>query len=76
MQTTDTVASIQTYKLWFGLKHEHMIGRHVREVLGDEVWEKVSPHMGLALSGERVSYEEELLYQHGSPRWVTCQLHA
>ena len=60
----------QTYKLWFGLKHEHMIGRHVREVLGDKVWEKVYPHMGLALSGERVSYEEELLYQHDSPRWV------
>ena len=47
----------QTYKLWFGLKHEHMIGRHVREMLGDKVWEKIHPYMELALSGERVSYE-------------------
>ena len=62
-----------TYELWFGLKQEDIVGRHVREVLGETVWEKAHPHMDRALKGEKVSYELELSdlpHQHASPRWV------
>ena len=60
----------QTYELWFGLKERQILGKHVRELLGDEVWEKIRPYMELAMSGERVSYEQELLYRYGGSRWV------
>jgi PAS domain S-box-containing protein len=62
-----------TYELWFGLKQEDIVGRHVREVLGEVVWEKVHQYMERALKGERVFYELELsepLHQHATPRWV------
>ena len=60
----------QTYELWFGLKQEYIIGKHVREVLGETAWQRVCPYMERALSGEQVFCEEELLYQRGGPRWV------
>ena len=60
----------QTYERWFGQKQENIIGKHVREVLGETAWQRVCPYMERALSGEQVFYEEELLYQRGGPRWV------
>ncbi len=60
----------QTYEQWFGLKQEHMVGRHVREVFGEVAWDKARPYMELAVGGEEVFYEQELLFQHGGPRWV------
>jgi PAS domain S-box-containing protein len=60
----------QAYELWFGLKKEEIVGRHVREVLGEAVWEKVHPYVELVMAGERVFFEQELPYKHGSPRWV------
>ncbi|MGO9377018.1 MAG: PAS domain S-box protein [Dissulfurispiraceae bacterium] len=66
-----------TYELWFGLKQEDIIGKHVREVLGEMVWEKVHPHMDRALKGEKVYYELELsdpLHHHATSRWVNVSL--
>lgn len=59
----------RTYELWFGLARNQVVGRHVQDVLGAEAWEHVRPRMERALSGEAVSYEEELPYQSGA-RWV------
>jgi PAS domain S-box-containing protein len=36
----------ETYERWLGLKQEHILGRHVREVLGQMAWEKVRPIYG------------------------------
>ena len=62
------------YELWFGLKQEDIVGRHVREVLGETVWERVRPYMDRALKGERVFYELELLdllHKNETPRWAS-----
>ena len=60
----------RTYEQWFGLNQEHIVGKHVREVLGETVWQKLRPYMELALSGEQVFHEDEFFYQHGGSRWV------
>lgn len=60
----------QTYQRWFGRTPEQIRGRHVREVLGEAAWQKVQPYMARALAGEQVSYEQELPYAGGGPRWV------
>jgi PAS domain S-box-containing protein len=62
-----------TYELWLGLKQGDIIGRHVREVLGEAVWEQVRNYMERALRGEQVSYEQELselLHQRATPQWA------
>lgn len=64
----------QTYHRWFGRPTEQLFGQSVREVVGEAAWEKVRPWMERAMAGEAVSYEEELPYAVGGPRWVSVNL--
>ncbi len=59
-----------TYRSWFGLEPEQIVGRTVQEVFGDAIWEAVRPSMERALGGEAVTFEQELTYRNGGPRWV------
>ena len=45
------------YADWFGTVREGVVGRAIRDVVGDEVYTDISRHVHLALKGERVSYE-------------------
>lgn len=58
------------YEKWFGHSVDQVMGRHVREVLGEAAWQNVRPLMERALAGETVTYEQELPYEGGGPRWV------
>ena len=58
------------YTQWFGLPRNHIIGKPVREVLGEEAWTAVGPRMEEAFSGRTVEYEAEARYQHGDTRWI------
>jgi PAS domain S-box-containing protein len=46
-----------SYESWFGLRSEEFIGRHVREVIGEEAYERVRPFVERALNGEHVEFE-------------------
>jgi PAS domain S-box-containing protein len=59
-----------SYLKWFGLSREEIIGKPVREVLGEEAWSAVGPHIEAALAGEKVDYESEVNYQRGGKRWI------
>ena len=45
------------YADWFGRPKEEVLGRSIRDVVGDEVYTDISQHVHLALKGQRVSYE-------------------
>jgi len=45
------------YAEWFGYTKETVLGRSVREVMGDEVYTDISAHIRQGLKGQRVSYE-------------------
>jgi PAS domain S-box-containing protein len=45
------------YADWFGSVKEGVVGRSIRELVGDEVYTDISHHVHLALTGQRVSYE-------------------
>lgn len=60
----------RAYERWFGHPAKEIEGRAVREVLGDEVWEKVAPNLRRALAGESLEYEAELPFKNGGSRWV------
>ena len=48
------------YTIFFGQEISQLRGAHVREVLGDQAYQKTRPHIEAALRGERQSYEYEL----------------
>lgn len=60
----------QTYQIWFGRPVNQIIGKHVREVLGEAAYQIVLPQMRRALSGERVRYESQIPYQDGGTRYI------
>ena len=45
------------YVNWFGLAHEEIIGRHVREILGEATYESVLPEIEKALAGRQTVFE-------------------
>jgi PAS domain S-box-containing protein len=60
----------ESYLKWFNLSREEIIGKPVWEVLGEEAWSEVRPHMEAGLAGETVEYETELNYQRCGKRWI------
>ena len=59
-----------SYLKWFDLSREDIIGKPVREVLGEEAWSAVGPPIEAALAGETVDYESEVNYRRGGKRWI------
>jgi PAS domain S-box-containing protein len=58
------------YEQWFGRPAGEIIGRHIREVLGDAVYSAIAPHVRAALAGHRVTFDSALVYGDGTPRYV------
>lgn len=48
-----------------------MVGRTIREVIGEEAYAVVGPQIRQALQGRRVDFEVEIPYRAGA-RWMAC----
>ncbi|CAD6877000.1 PAS domain S-box protein [Methylomonas fluvii] len=59
-----------TYEHWFGISPEQVIGRSVPDILGGAAWDMVRPYLERALTGEPVSFDQQIPYGNGKPRWV------
>ncbi len=59
----------QAYAEWFG-PNTRILGRHVREVLGESAYSSIKHHIEAALQGQTVSYEVQLNYTHIGLRWI------
>jgi PAS domain S-box-containing protein len=58
------------YLEWFGLRGESARGRHLREVVGVEMYEQNLPHLERALRGERQRFERNVVDASGRKRHV------
>lgn len=54
-----------TYLEKFGLKEKQIVGHHIREIIGQESFEKASPHIEKVMNGEEVHYREHYNYPNG-----------
>lgn len=59
------------YEKIFKRSAETIRGRHVRELLGEEGFERIRPYMEGALRGERINYEDDVTFPNGE----VCTLH-
>ena len=50
----------QAYWVWFGVHPDALIGHHIRELLGDKLFEMNRPHIEAALRGEPQTFEREV----------------
>ena len=56
----------ESYRRAFGCTAERIRGKHIREVLGVAGWESVRPHLTRALSGEPVTFDNQMRLQNGA----------
>ncbi|MEP6965027.1 MAG: PAS-domain containing protein, partial [Polaromonas sp.] len=62
------------YADWFGCPKEEVLGRSIRDMVGDEVYTDVSNHVHLALTGQRVSYEYAMRRPGGGVVYARSEL--
>jgi PAS domain S-box-containing protein len=58
------------YEEWFGMSKSEIIGKHVREVLGDAAYNRIEKYIEQASSGHPVSFENNIPYLYGGNRWA------
>lgn len=49
-----------------------MLGKHIRDVLGESAYAQIQDRVEAALSGQYVTYEEKITYNQASPRWISA----
>ena len=62
----------RAYDAWLGRPRRELRGQHVREVLGEQFYEEIRPHLEQALAGREAQYESELTYPDGSRRYINA----
>jgi PAS domain S-box-containing protein len=59
----------RAYEDWFGIPRDSLLGKTVREVIGESAYAKLRPNVERGLAGERISFEEYgVPYAHGGVR--------
>ncbi len=59
---------------YIGLRAEEIIGRQVREVLGDDRFHNLQPHLERVRAGETLAVERLIRFADGKSRWMTVRL--
>jgi PAS domain S-box-containing protein len=54
---------------WLGKSEQEVVGKHVRDVGGPELWGSIEPHLSTALAGQSVAVERETIAPNGNPVW-------
>ncbi|MBG8554667.1 PAS domain-containing sensor histidine kinase [Hymenobacter guriensis] len=60
----------KAYEAWFEIPAESLLGRPVREVLGEAAYQAVKGYIDRALAGERLDFEARMPYREGFIRYI------
>lgn len=60
----------KAYEAWFGHSSRDISGKHMKEVLGDGVYQQLNPKIDQVLRGKSVHFEMALPSSDGGTRWV------
>lgn len=55
---------------WVGLPPDVIIGKPIQEIIGATAFNELKPHFDLVLTGEPVTYDQEVQYATLGKRWV------
>ena len=63
------VIANSAYEDWFGMTSEQIRGRHIREVLGEDLYALNLPYLTGALAGETQHFDRTIVDAHGTTRY-------
>lgn len=58
----------KTYEDWFHIPVQQIIGKTVKDIVGDEAFREIEPFFRKALAGEKVVFERKLVYKDKQTR--------
>ncbi len=61
----------QAYQAWLGKTPQSIHGNHLKQVWGDDCYQRMEPWVKKALAGEVVHYENEIHWVDGTPKSVS-----
>ncbi len=61
----------KAYAEWYGRSREDYIGKRIRDLLDERVYQRASPYYKAALSGQHVSFENKAYDKNGQERLVS-----
>ncbi|MEH2163130.1 MAG: AAA family ATPase [Nostoc sp.] len=56
----------RTYEVWFSCSRDEILGKSVRELLGETAYKIVEPYINRTLGGEMTTYEAEIPFPFGN----------
>lgn len=62
----------KAYESIYHVTRDKIVGKHLRDMLGEKGYEVIQPHVKKALKGERVSFEANIPFENGEE----CYIHA
>ena len=65
----------RTYETWFGKSRSSLIGLPMKELMGEENYQKMLPYIKMALTGKEVTFETQLA-KNGSSYWMRRDLYS
>jgi PAS domain S-box-containing protein len=60
----------KAYESWFNLPADSLIGKTVREVVGEEAYKVIRPHLEIARKGEKTVFENHVSYKAGGDKFT------
>jgi two-component system CheB/CheR fusion protein len=61
------------YAEWLGRTPEAIIGRPIRDVIGEAGWEGIRPYVEEVLAGRRVKYVDQVMFEGLGRRWIRAE---
>ncbi|MDF5723629.1 MAG: PAS domain-containing protein [Rhizonema sp. PD37] len=61
----------RTYEVWLSCSQDEILGKSVREVLGEAAYQIALPHINLVQAGQMTTYEAEIPYPFGK-KYITA----
>ena len=62
----------KAYEDWFGFSRSDMYGQHIRDLMGDPLYQQIQAHIEAVLAGERTSFEIEVPDPDGIFHWLSA----
>jgi diguanylate cyclase (GGDEF)-like protein/PAS domain S-box-containing protein len=64
----------KAYAEFFGFSVENILGKHLREIVGEEVFRKIEGHFVQVLQGHPVTFQRKRKRQNGEPLYLETKL--
>ena len=55
------------YEALYGVKQRDIVGRHISEIIGEDLFEFTLPYRSAALGGEEVTFEDDFVDARKTP---------